>query len=102
MLMFICGVSAEDAFEMLRWESQHRNVKLRLLAEQICKDLEELSKSQSTGRRLSSNSVLIAAHQRVVDAAHRLKVDRPPTDEWTWRTRVCLKRVERSRLRALL
>jgi hypothetical protein len=73
MLMFIYGVDADEAFAMLRWESQHRNVKLRLLAEQISKDLEELSKSQATGRRLSSNSVLFAAHQRVAEAAQRQK-----------------------------
>ncbi|MDT5076783.1 MAG: hypothetical protein QOJ80_1420 [Mycobacterium sp.] len=73
MLMFIYGVDADEAFAMLRWESQHRNVKLRLLAEQISKDLEELSKSQATGRRLSSNGVLFAAHQRVAAAAQRQK-----------------------------
>lgn len=71
MLMFIYGVDADEAFAMLRWESQHRNVKLRLLAEQICKDLLELSKSQPTGRRLASNSVLFTAHQRIADAAQR-------------------------------
>ena len=71
MLMFIYGVDADEAFAMLRWESQHRNVKLRLLAEQICRDLQQLSESQPAGRRLSSHSVLFAAHQRIADAAQR-------------------------------
>ncbi len=72
MLMFMYGVSAEDAFEMLRWESQHRNVKLRLLAEQISNDLQALATSEPIGRRLSSNSALFVAHRRVSDAADRL------------------------------
>jgi hypothetical protein len=71
MLMFIYGVDADEAFAMLRWESQHRNVKLRLLAEQISNDLQDLAKSQPAGRRLSSHSVLFNAHQRVVEAAQR-------------------------------
>ena len=72
MLMFMYGLSADDAFEMLRWESQHRNVKLRLLAGQIANDLQELATSEPIGRRLSSNSALFVAHRRVVDAADRL------------------------------
>ena len=72
MLMFMYGVSAEDALEMLRWESQHRNVKLRLLTEQIANDLQELATSEPIGRRLSSNSALFVAHRRIADAADRL------------------------------
>ena len=79
MLMFMYGVSAGDAFDMLRWESQHRNVKLKLLAEQISTDLQELASSEPISRRLSSNSALFVAHRRVADAADRLICASTPT-----------------------
>src|SRR4051794_35555469 len=45
MLMFVYGIDADAAFEVLRGQSQHHNVKLRLIAEQISKDLIEVSQS---------------------------------------------------------
>jgi hypothetical protein len=38
MLMLIYGIDDAAAFNLLKWLSQEANVKLRLLAEQICKD----------------------------------------------------------------
>ena len=32
MLMLVYGIDADTAFDLLRWRSQHTNVKLRLLA----------------------------------------------------------------------
>jgi hypothetical protein len=51
MLMFVYGIDADAAFNLLRWQSQQHNVKLRLIAELILEDLLELSQSKAPGRR---------------------------------------------------
>jgi ANTAR domain len=71
MLMFIYGVDADEAFEMLRWQSQNHNIKLRLLAEEVMKELLELSKSEPFGRRLAADGVLLTVHQRIAEVAAR-------------------------------
>jgi hypothetical protein len=38
MLMFVYGIDADAAFNLLRWQSQQHNVKLRLIAELILED----------------------------------------------------------------
>ncbi|MET0453179.1 MAG: ANTAR domain-containing protein [Mycobacterium sp.] len=65
MLMFIYGVDADAAFEMLRKHSQHQNVKLRHLAEQLSQDLVGLSEQRSALRRLSADGILRSAHERI-------------------------------------
>jgi len=63
MLMLIYGISDDAAFDLLKWLSQETNVKLRLLAEQICEDFR--------GARIDLNvqsdfdHLLLTAHQRV-------------------------------------
>jgi hypothetical protein len=63
MLMLIYGISDTAAFDLLKWLSQEANVKLRLLAEGICKDF------RSTGPTLISQAefdhLLLTAHERV-------------------------------------
>jgi hypothetical protein len=63
MLMLIYGIGDTAAFDLLKWLSQEANVKLRLLAEGICKDF------RSTGPTLIPQSefdhLLLTAHQRV-------------------------------------
>jgi ANTAR domain len=71
MLMFLYGVDADAAFEMLRVQSQQHNVKLHLIAEQILEDLVELSMDSPPAQRLDSDRVLLAAHQRVAHVAAR-------------------------------
>jgi hypothetical protein len=71
MLMFLYGVDADEAFEMLRVQSQLHNVKLGLIAEQMMKDLVELAKSNRSARRLDSDGLLLTAHCRVADVAER-------------------------------
>jgi hypothetical protein len=71
MLMFLYGIDADRAFDLLRWQSQEHNVKLRLLAEQILKDLVELSKSKPAAHRLQTDGLLLTAHQRVTHSAAR-------------------------------
>ena len=71
MLMFVYGIDAEAAFDVLRWQSQHHNIKLRLLAEQGSKDLMALCQSTGLDRRLACDGVLLTAHQRIVHVAER-------------------------------
>ncbi|CAN5605543.1 hypothetical protein BH09ACT8_BH09ACT8_63900 [soil metagenome] len=71
MLMFIYGVDDEAAFQMLRTQSQHRNVKLRLLAEQIVKDLLALSDPTSPDDRVRYDELLMTAHQRIDQSTGR-------------------------------
>ncbi|SOX52656.1 ANTAR domain-containing protein [Mycobacterium ahvazicum] len=63
MLMLVYGIADGPAFELLKWLSQEANIKLRLLAEQICEDFRTL------GPRVSSQSdfdhLLLTAHERV-------------------------------------
>lgn len=63
MLMLIYGIGDDPAFDLLKWLSQAANIKLRLLAEQICEDFRGL------GPRVSSQSdfdhLLLTAHERV-------------------------------------
>lgn len=66
MLMFIYGIDAEGAFDLLRWQSQQHNVKLRLIAEQIVKDLAELPTQQ---HRMAADRLLLTAHERVTRVA---------------------------------
>jgi len=72
MLMFVYGIGADDAFDVLRKQSQDHNVKLRLVAEQILKDLVELSKAKGPARRLAFDGLMLTAHQRIADVAARL------------------------------
>ena len=71
MLMFVYGIDADAAFDILRWQSQQYNVKLRLIAEQVLKDLVELSKAKGPARRLAFDGLTLTAHQRVTDSAAR-------------------------------
>lgn len=63
MLMLVYGIADGPAFDLLKWLSQEANIKLRLLAEQICQDFRSL------GPRVSSQSdfdhLLLTAHERI-------------------------------------
>jgi PAS domain S-box-containing protein len=63
MLMMIYGIADDAAFDLLKWLSQEANVKLRLLAEQICEDF------RSAGPHLTSQAefdhLLLTARERV-------------------------------------
>jgi hypothetical protein len=71
MLMFVYGIDADEAFAMLRRQSQDRNVKLRFIAEQVIRELLELSKSQPSARRLASDGAHLTARLRVTSSAER-------------------------------
>jgi hypothetical protein len=80
MLMFIYGLDEHGAFDLLRWQSQQHNVKLRLLAEQVVKDISELAKRKPLENRLDHDRVLLTAHQRVAGGADRQRDGRYETD----------------------
>ena len=81
MLMFVYGIDADGAFELLRWQSQQHNVKLRLIAEQISKDLVELSRANGPGRRHAIDGLMLTAHQRIAHVAARQMNGQSKTDE---------------------
>ena len=80
MLMFIYGLDENAAFDLLRWQSQQHNVKLRLLAEQVVKDIAELGRRKPLQDRLDHDKVLLTAHQRVATVARRQRDGQSKTD----------------------
>jgi fructose-specific component phosphotransferase system IIB-like protein len=65
MLMLIYRISAESAFELLKWRSQETNTKLRVLAEQIAKDFLDLSYEEVLPARATYDRLLLTAHFRL-------------------------------------
>jgi ANTAR domain/PAS fold len=65
MLMLIYGIDASHAFELLRWESQQANVKLRRLAEQITADFAALTDSDMLPTRAMYDKLLLNIHTRM-------------------------------------
>jgi hypothetical protein len=68
MIMLIYRVSADAAFEVLKWRSQETNIKLRILAEQLLADFAGLAYEETLPPRATFDHLLLTAHQRV-DAA---------------------------------
>lgn len=81
MLMFVYGIDADAAFDILRSQSQQHNVKLRLIAEQIMTDLIELSNTKAPPRRIAFDGLLLTAHQRITYVAARQMNGQNKTDE---------------------
>ena len=52
MLMFVYGIDADGAFDLLRCHSQQHNAKLSAVAKQISDDLIELSQSKGPIRQV--------------------------------------------------
>ena len=65
MLMLIYRISADSAFELLKWRSQETNVKLRVLAEQIVEDFLELRYDEVLPARAMYDRLLLTAHVRI-------------------------------------
>ncbi|MFC9434724.1 PAS and ANTAR domain-containing protein [Nocardia sp. NPDC057030] len=65
VLMVVYGISAEQAFRVLRWRSQETNVKLRVLAERVLAGLAEIpAAGPSTRSRI--DHLLLTAHDEPV------------------------------------
>ena len=71
MLMLVYGVDADAAFDVLRKQSQDHNVKLNLVAEQVMKDLVELSRTKGPMRQLALGGLIDTANQRIKHSAER-------------------------------
>jgi PAS domain S-box-containing protein len=65
MLMLIYRISADSAFDLLKWRSQETNVKLWTLAEQIVADFQELLYDETLPQRETFDRLLLTAHLRV-------------------------------------
>jgi PAS domain S-box-containing protein len=65
MLMLIYRITADSAFELLKWRSQETNTKLRLLAEQIAEDFLKLKYDEVLPARAVYDRLLLTAHSRV-------------------------------------
>ncbi len=64
-LMLAYGVSAEQAFRVLRWRSQETNVKLRAIAELVVAELPEVT-GDEVKLRTRLDHVLLTVHRRHV------------------------------------
>ena len=71
MLMFVNGIEADEAFDLLREQSQNHNVKLLLVAEQVVKDLVELARAKGPVRQLALGGLIEAASARIAHSAER-------------------------------
>jgi fructose-specific component phosphotransferase system IIB-like protein len=65
MLMLIYRITADSAFELLKWRSQEANVKLRVLAEQVVKDFLGLTYDEVLPTRAEYDRLLLTAHLRI-------------------------------------
>ncbi|WP_284225927.1 ANTAR domain-containing protein [Mycobacterium antarcticum] len=64
MLMMVYGIDEDTAFGLLRWQSQHHNVKLRLMAEQVRTDFTEASRVRPAVDRRTYDELFVTAHTR--------------------------------------
>ncbi|MFD3592452.1 PAS and ANTAR domain-containing protein [Nocardia sp. NPDC058640] len=62
-LILMYGISAEQAFKVLRWRSQETNIKLREVAAQIVEDVRSLN-PHLPGCRTRFDHLLLTVHQR--------------------------------------
>jgi len=64
MLMVIYGISADAAFDLLKWRSQETNMKLRPLAECVAAAFTEQSHNGELAPRSTFDNLLMTAHLR--------------------------------------
>ncbi|MCV7017767.1 PAS and ANTAR domain-containing protein [Mycolicibacterium aichiense] len=65
MLMMVYSISADAAFDLLRWRSQETNVKLRDLAQQVTTDFQSVPHDGAMPARSVYDELLMTAHLRV-------------------------------------
>ncbi|WP_286198961.1 PAS and ANTAR domain-containing protein [Mycobacterium sp. ELW1] len=65
MLMMVYSISADAAFDLLRWRSQETNVKLRDLAQQVTTDFQGVPHDGTMPARSVYDELLMTAHLRV-------------------------------------
>ncbi|QHE72867.1 hypothetical protein GFS60_06516 (plasmid) [Rhodococcus sp. WAY2] len=64
-LMLVYGISADRAFDVLTWRSQHTNTKLRAIATQLVQELATNAGSPSESFRARFDHLLITVHERI-------------------------------------
>ncbi len=69
MLMVVYGITADAAFDLLRWRSQDANVKLRRLAEQVVSDFVGLVQREESPTRAAYDNLLLTADRRIAEPA---------------------------------
>jgi hypothetical protein len=65
MLMVIYRMTADTAFELLKWRSQATNVKLRALAEQLSAEFLALPHDETLPPRTTYDRLFLTAHLRI-------------------------------------
>ena len=65
MLMFVYGIDADGAFEVLRGLSQQHNVKVRLLAERIAGDLTTAARQRPPVNQEAFDELILTAPGRI-------------------------------------
>ncbi len=75
MLMVVYGIDADAAFDLLRWQSQRHNVKLRLMADQVVKDFGRAAQQSPPLNRRTYDELLVTAHTRTESGPLRDVVD---------------------------
>ena len=60
MLMIIYDITADQAFEVLKWRSQNGNVKVRTLAQTLVSELPVTARNRTTDLRLACEAVLFS------------------------------------------
>lgn len=75
MLMLIYSITADAAFDLLKWLSQTNNIKLRVLAQQIADDFSTLGATTMTPRA-RFDQLLLSAPQRAATADAQAHTDR--------------------------
>jgi hypothetical protein len=68
MLMLICDINDNVAFELLKWLSQQNNIKFRSLAEQLSTDLRGAAARGIISKRVFDHA-LSTAHEHITNAA---------------------------------
>ncbi len=67
VVMFVYGVTADQAFRVLRWRSQETNIKIRALAEQLVADIVTMN-GALVQQRTRFDHLLLTLHRRVPPA----------------------------------
>jgi hypothetical protein len=65
ILMSVYGIDSEHAFHLLRAGSRDSQVKLRLLAAQVVKDVVALTPQQRLDMPAACENLLLTAHKRI-------------------------------------
>ena len=63
--MMAYRIDADAAFDLLKWQSQAANIKLRVLAEQLLADFRALNYDDTLPPRPVFDQLLLTVHNRV-------------------------------------